>query len=134
VSGALAFDLYAGAGVTTAALRRRFVHVDACEVDPAAAKRLGFEPLAAAAFLVAHADARPDLVVANPPRAGFDPATRAALLGLSTARLHVMSCNPRSLARDLDALAPAFEPVGVRAYDTLPQTPHVELVVHLRRR
>ena len=55
----------------------------------------------------------------------------AALLALRAAELRIMSCGPAGLARDLAALRPAYELVELRAFDTLPQTPHVELVASL---
>ena len=59
----------------------------------------------------------------------------AELLRLAPPRLHIMSCGPASLARDLDALTggltPRFRLVTLRAYDTLPHTPHLELVAWL---
>jgi len=45
-----------------------------------------------------------------------------------------MSCNAETLARDLAVLAPLYDREWVRAFDTLPQTAHVELVVSLRLR
>jgi 23S rRNA (uracil1939-C5)-methyltransferase len=133
--GALALDLYAGAGVTTELLRRSFVEVRACEAYPESAARLGLAPETAEAFLArALADAAaPDLVVANPPREGLGPQVCADLVRLAAPRVHLMSCGPAGLARDLAALAPAYRLADLRAYDTLPQTPHVELVARLER-
>jgi tRNA/tmRNA/rRNA uracil-C5-methylase (TrmA/RlmC/RlmD family) len=44
-----------------------------------------------------------------------------------------MSCGPAGLAKDIVALASAYRVESLRAYDTLPQTPHVELIVKLVR-
>lgn len=135
-AGALALDLYAGAGVTTHLLRRSFAEVRACEAYPESAAQLGLPPETAEDFLERQlaADARPELVIANPPREGLGPRVCASLLRLAPRRLHVMSCGPAGLRRDLAALAGDYELLGLRAYDTLPQTPHVELVAWLERR
>jgi 23S rRNA (uracil1939-C5)-methyltransferase len=131
--GARAFDLYAGSGVTTAMLRARFASVEACERSPEGAAALGVAPCSAEDFLAGH-DRAPDLVVANPPRKGLGAAVTARLAVLAPPRIHVMSCGPEGLARDLSALREAgYRRVGLSAYDTLPQTPHVELVAKLRR-
>lgn len=133
----LALDLYAGAGVTTGLLRRRFAEVRACESHPESAAALGVPAQTAEQFLAAQLEgngAPPALVVANPPRAGLGEAVCAQLLSLDAPRLHIMSCNPDTLAADLDRLAPGYVLDSLRAYDTLPQTPHVELVARLRRR
>ncbi len=133
------FDLYAGAGVTTALLAATSGRVSACEANPESAERLGAPAQAVDAFLAAAAAAGdvPDLVIANPPRAGMGPDVcrqLGAFAARGLAEVRVMSCSPAALRRDVDALAAAFTLERVRAYDTLPHTPHVELVAHLRRR
>ena len=137
LSGALALDLYAGAGVTTALLRERFAAVLPCESFPESAAGLGVAPQEAAAFLdalLAAGAAAPALVVANPPRAGLGAAVCERLVALAPARLHVMSCGPAGLARDLERLGQGgFALEGLRAYDTLPQTAHVEVIAWLGR-
>lgn len=132
----LACDLYAGAGVTTALLRERFSEVVPCESYPESAAALGVEPQTAEQFFQrwrTEGRATPELIVANPPRAGLGEAVCAGLLELGAPRVHVMSCNPATLRADLDRLAPGYALVELRGYDTLPQTPHVELVAWLRR-
>jgi 23S rRNA (uracil1939-C5)-methyltransferase len=130
--GALAFDLYAGAGVTTRVLRTRFAEVRACEAQPESAAALGVEPSTVEVFL-AGTTRTPELVIANPPRKGLGPEVCAALLRLQAPALHIMSCGPEGLARDLTSLAPGYTVRALRAFDTLPQTPHVELVAQLVR-
>jgi 23S rRNA (uracil1939-C5)-methyltransferase len=132
----LAFDLYAGAGITTRALRARFREVMVAESYPESALALGVAPESAETFLArfhAHAAGRtPDLVVANPPRKGLGASVCAELARLNAAELRIMSCGPEGLARDLKQLAEAGYTVqSVLAFDTLPQTPHVELVATL---
>ena len=128
--GELAFDLYAGAGVTTQLLRRQFTEVRPCEAYPESAALLGSSPETTEAFLQRQTE-RPTLVIANPPREGLGPQVCAELLRLAPPHLHIMSCGPASLARDLAALAAKFRVLAIRAYDTLPHTPHVELVAWL---
>jgi 23S rRNA (uracil1939-C5)-methyltransferase len=132
--GSLAYDLYAGAGLTTRLLRRRFDRVLACEAYAESARALEVEPSTAEAFLADHGGEQPDLVVANPPRAGLGVEVCAAIGKLRPRWLHVMSCHPASMARDLERLrAAGFRLLGARAYDTLPQTAHIEVVVWLAR-
>jgi len=136
VQGQLALDVYAGAGVTTRQLQARFGRVIANDVDPESAHLLNVAPQDAASFLAqqhAHG-AQPDLIVCNPPRGGMGAEVCNQLLALAPARIHIMSCNPVSLARDLAALGTRYTVEGVRAYDTLPQTMHVEALVWLTRR
>lgn len=82
-------------------------------------------------------DENPAFVVANPPRAGMGPKVCASLSQCGRRgplALNIMSCNPKSLSADLERLTVdgGFELVSLRAFDTLPQTPHVELVARLR--
>jgi 23S rRNA (uracil1939-C5)-methyltransferase len=126
----LAFDLYAGAGVTTRLLRTKFRQVIACEAQPESAAALGVAASSVEAFL-ASAPAKPDFVIANPPRKGLGPEVCASLCALEAPLLNIMSCGPAGLARDLVALSPRYALRALRAFDTLPQTPHVELVAQL---
>ena len=134
----LAYDLYAGAGLTTQHLRGSFAEVVPCEAHPESARALGVSAESVEQFLarvLAQVPACvPDLVIANPPRKGLGPEVCRQLLALSAPHLHVMSCGPEGLARDLGALAAHYEVDSLRAFDTLPQTPHVELVARLRLR
>jgi len=135
LKGARVFDLYAGAGLTTERLRARFETVEACEVHPEGAAALGIEPQSVEAFLAEReGDGAPDLVVANPPRAGLGKEVCERLLALGPERIHLMSCGPAGLARDLERLEAGYALERIEGWDTLPQTPHVELVAWLRRR
>ncbi|HJK89978.1 MAG TPA: hypothetical protein RMH26_04500, partial [Polyangiaceae bacterium LLY-WYZ-15_(1-7)] len=76
----------------------------------------------------------PELVLANPPRKGLGPKVTAQLAALGAPRVQIMSCGPKGLRRDLDALeAAGYRLAALHAWDTLPQTPHVELVAKLVR-
>ena len=119
-------------------LRRGFEQVEACESHAESAAQLGISPQSAESFLRERmaSGARPDLVIANPPRAGLGTGVCEALAQLGPPQLRIMSCSVHTLAEDLRHLAGPEGPytVGrVRAYDTLPQTAHLEVVVHLRR-
>ncbi len=136
VHGRRALDLYAGTGVTTRLLRESFADVVPCEAYPESARALGVPPTLAEQFLADQiaAGLGADLVVANPPRGGLGPAVCEQLCRLAAPHLHIMSCNPRSLQADLERLTGAegaYKLVHARAYDTLPQTPHVEVVAWL---
>jgi len=137
-AGELAFDLYAGVGLTTRLLRRVHREVVACEAYAESARALGIEPERAEDFL-ARQNAQtmrpaPGLVVANPPRQGLGERVCQELLTLAPERIHLMSCGPEGFARDLARLMARYTLVETRAFDTLPQTPHVELVAKLQRK
>lgn len=132
--GTLALDLYAGAGVTTHLLRERFAEVIPCEAYAESAAALGVEPSTAEDFCrtwLEHGRPTPDLIVANPPRAGLGASVCASLVELRAPSLRIMSCSAKTLAADLRRLSPTYELVSLRGYDTLPHTPHIELVATL---
>jgi 23S rRNA (uracil1939-C5)-methyltransferase len=135
VAGRRVWDLYAGIGETTAQLVERGATVESVEVDrravseaeargPAARRHVGrVEDLLA--------ELRPpDLVIANPPRTGLDERVTVELNRLAPERLVYISCDPATLARDLQRLE-RFRICRVQAFDLFPQTTHVESVAVL---
>nr|MCU0247804.1 class I SAM-dependent RNA methyltransferase [Bryobacter sp.] len=75
-----------------------------------------------------------DFVLADPPRAGLGKEIVAALLRLLPPRIHIVSCDPATLARDLAALRTAYDIESMTLVDLFPQTYHLETVTKLRRR
>jgi 23S rRNA (uracil1939-C5)-methyltransferase len=76
----------------------------------------------------------PDVVVADPPRAGFHPKALRALVAMAPARIVYVSCNPATLARDVgDLVRQGYALEWVQPVDMFPQTPHIEAVARLRR-
>ncbi|MDJ0850777.1 MAG: class I SAM-dependent RNA methyltransferase [Myxococcota bacterium] len=145
-SGTLAVELFAGAGLFTLPLARRFARVLAVE---------GFEPaasdlranLAAAGLASAEVVGRrveeaapslvglsPEVVLLDPPRTGLPAGGVALLVGLAASRVAYLSCDPATLARDLRELCPqGYRLAGVEVFDLFPQTPHVEALATLQR-
>jgi tRNA/tmRNA/rRNA uracil-C5-methylase (TrmA/RlmC/RlmD family) len=76
--------------------------------------------------------AEPDCVITNPPRTGMDERVTSALERLGPSRLVYISCDPATLARDIQRL-PRFRLAAVQAFDLFPQTTHVETVAVLDR-
>jgi 23S rRNA (uracil1939-C5)-methyltransferase len=141
--GDLAFDLYAGVGLFSLPLSRRFTRVLAVEDERRAAtygrvnvKNNGCDNVSyvrstTEQFLQSN-DERPDLVLMDPPRLGAKPAI-PLLLRLRARRLVYVSCDPQTMARDLRALTDGGYVVEqVEGYDMFPQTFHVEAVARLR--
>src|SRR2546430_9726335 len=65
-----------------------------------------------------------EVVVADPPRAGFHPKALQALAALGPERLVYVSCNPATLARDLGELVRAgYRLRGGHPGGMFPQTP-----------
>lgn len=75
--------------------------------------------------------AKPDVVVADPPREGLDAGVAAWLNDLRPSRLVYVSCNPATLARDAGLLAGPegrFRLTALRVVDLFPHTAHAECV------
>jgi 23S rRNA (uracil1939-C5)-methyltransferase len=142
------FDLYSGTGAISLILARRARHVYGIElvaaaIDDAArnARANGIENCTFLPGEVRHVlpdlvqqGIHADLVVADPPRAGFHPKALRTLVTLGAARIVYVSCNPATLARDLQTLvAGGYRPTAVQPVDMFPHTPHIEVVVRLDR-
>lgn len=75
-----------------------------------------------------------DIAIIDPPRIGCHPQALKALTTLSPRRITMVSCNPVTMARDLDALCKSgFKLKSVRPVDMFPQTRHVESIALLQR-
>jgi 23S rRNA (uracil1939-C5)-methyltransferase len=75
---------------------------------------------------------RLDVLTLNPPRKGADAPTRAAIVAATPARIVYISCEPTTLARDLDWFAAhGYRTIHLQPFDLLPQTEHVECVAGL---
>ena len=70
------------------------------------------------------------MVIVNPPRTGMDARVSEELDRLAPRRLVYISCDPATLARDLQRLK-RLRLCLVQAFDLFPQTTHVETVAVL---
>ena len=71
-------------------------------------------------------------VLVDPPRAGLDEATIELISNIEN--IIYISCNPETLARDLETLVDTHEVVEAAMYDQFPHTSHVESGVFLRKK
>ena len=75
---------------------------------------------------------KPDVVIADPPRAGMNPKTVNDLIELSPKKLVYVSCNPATQARDIKLFAEAgYKLIKIRPVDMFPHTYHIENVALL---
>ena len=72
-----------------------------------------------------------DIVIVDPPRAGLNKEAINEILSIAPKRIVYVSCDPMTLARDLDILADNYDIVELTPVDMFPNTAHVECVVKL---
>ncbi len=78
---------------------------------------------------------RPDVIIADPPRAGMHPRVLLKILELAPQRIVYVSCNPATFARDVRVLCNKdYQLEKVQPVDMFPHTAHCEVVGLLVRR
>ena len=78
---------------------------------------------------------RPDVAFLDPPRAGCEEKVLAALAAAGPRRVVYVSCNPASLARDVERLAQlGYDAAIAQPVDMFPMTMHIETVCLLSKR
>ena len=85
-------------------------------------------------FMLSMAEERErcDVVFMDPPRAGSDEKFLSSLVKMKPGRVVYISCNPETLARDLEPLTKGgYRVKKIQPVDMFPHTEHVETVVCL---
>ena len=140
-------DLYAGVGVFGLAHRARAARVTLVESHLGAVEdaQRNIERLEAGHVSVVAGDSETsvttvladgaDVVILDPPRSGCAASVLDAVAALEgDLTVIYASCEPRKLARDLKRLTDAGLRVSdVALFDMFPHTPHLEVLVALRR-
>ncbi|HET8998169.1 MAG TPA: 23S rRNA (uracil(1939)-C(5))-methyltransferase RlmD [bacterium] len=142
------FDLYCGVGTFSLPLALRAQRVYGLEIaasaveaarENAAQNAIGNVEFAAGDVrrllpdLVGRAGA-PHLLVLDPPRSGAGSRVMRKVIAAAPSRILYVSCNPTTLASDLEDLAAAGYAIRtVQPLDLFPHTYHVECVVALER-
>ncbi len=135
--GQWAVDLYAGVGLFSKRLAERFGRVTAVESGSSSFRDLAHNfPQEAVNSNVedylARLDEAPDFILTDPPRAGLGKVVVKELVRLHTPRLTIVSCDPATLARDLQGLITGgYRIEKITLVDLFPQTFHLETVVEL---
>lgn len=135
-------DLYCGAGTIGIYLSDNFKEVRGVEVNKDAItsaninkkinniNNISFECTRAGDINKIDAD----VVVVDPPRSGLDNNTIKMLLDSNVKKIVYVSCNPITLARDLNLLKTRYELKDITLFDMFPKTVHVECVSVLYRK
>jgi 23S rRNA (uracil1939-C5)-methyltransferase len=142
-SGRLAWDLYSGAGLFARALD--FENVTAVESEGFSTedlkKNLENKPHRVVRsntldFLRSQTPAKPkpELILVDPPRAGLGKEICTHLASIAAPDIVYVSCDPATLARDLQLLLQyGYSVQAMNLVDLFPQTFHMETVTFLKR-
>lgn len=78
----------------------------------------------------AEENTKPDIVMMDPPRAGSSVQFLSSLIKMSPSTIVYVSCNPETLARDLEYLRKnsRYRVKKIQPVDMFPHTQHVEVV------
>lgn len=129
-------DLYCGAGTIGIYLANNFNSVRGIEQNESAIKganlNKGINDIKNISFVCEKAsdinEIVEDVVVVDPPRSGLDSTTIKRILDSRIERLIYVSCNPITLARDINILKDKYNLVGMSLFDMFPNTSHAECV------
>jgi tRNA (uracil-5-)-methyltransferase len=74
---------------------------------------------------------KPDVIVVDPPRTGLDGQLIQTILQAEPKKIIYISCNPSTLAKDIQTLSSKYEVKYIQPVDMFPHTAHVECVSQL---
>ncbi|MBN1543473.1 23S rRNA (uracil(1939)-C(5))-methyltransferase RlmD [candidate division KSB1 bacterium] len=146
------YDLYCGAGTISIFMSRDAARVTGFEAIPSAVNDAqrncvrnrvdncefvagDLKDLLADTDFRLHQHGKPDVMIIDPPRSGMHSKTVEAILQLAPQRIVHVSCNPTTLARDLQILCRTdYQLLKVTPVDMFPHTAHIEAVAVLERK
>ena len=75
-----------------------------------------------------------DIVIMDPPRKGSDEKFLSTLINKKVPQIIYISCDPETLARDLEYLKQSYDVTYIQPVDMFPMTAHVETICLLIKR
>lgn len=131
-------DVYCGVGPFSAFLAPKCEWVIGIESSPSACEDFvlnldGFDNVELyeghAEDVIPHLEAKPDVILVNPPRAGLEKRVVDGILKLHPRVIAYVSCDPSTLARDAARLINGgYRLKDVTPFDLFPQTYHIESI------
>ena len=73
-----------------------------------------------------------DVIIVDPPRGGLNLETIQGIINVKPCKVIYVSCDPVTLARDLQILSDYYDVIEVTPVDMFPNTKHVECVAVLK--
>ncbi|MCK5707365.1 MAG: class I SAM-dependent RNA methyltransferase [Candidatus Aureabacteria bacterium] len=137
-------DLYCGVGFFGILLSEHFKHVHFVEQNRVSCrfleKNIKENNIENAKVINADTEAiiesltnKYDVIIIDPPRSGCDDKVCASLAEMKPKKLIYISCNPATMARDIEKLTNlGFTLESLKPFDFFPKTKHIEVVAILR--
>lgn len=136
-------DLYSGVGLFSKFLAPLCQRLIAIEISPAACDDFSVNLsdyehcelyIGTVASILPNLEVNPDLVILDPPRTGVEKIALSILLKYSPKTMVYISCNPSTLARDLQPiLQEGYKIQRIIPIDMFPQTYHIESICFLEK-
>ena len=141
----IVLDAYSGVGTIGLIAARNAKKVISVEINKSAyrnaienAKRNNIDNIEFvcddAGKFISHCDGDIDILIMDPPRSGSDETFLSTVMNKRIKKIIYVSCNPETLARDIEYLSPLYEVKYVQPVDMFPMTAHCETVVSLTLR
>lgn len=141
----IVYDLYCGTGTISLFLSRKSKKVIGIEINEDAIRDANenkkINNITNCNFLVGDVSKiiksqveKPDIIVVDPPRAGLDNITIDNIFRLNPKKIIYVSCDPVTLARDLNIFKEKYDIEDVTPVDMFPNTYHVETVCVMERK
>jgi 23S rRNA (uracil1939-C5)-methyltransferase len=138
-------DAYSGVGTIGLIAARNAKKVISVEINKSAhknaienAKRNNIDNIeffcADAGEFISKYDGNIDVLIMDPPRSGSDETFLSTVVNKCIKKIVYVSCNPETLARDIQYLSSMYEVNYVQPVDMFPMTAHVETIVVLYRK
>ena len=135
-------DAYSGVGTIGLIASKNAKRVISVEINRSAhknaienAKRNGITNIefvcADAGEYISHSDENIDILIMDPPRSGSDETFLSTIMSKKIKKIIYISCNPETLARDIEFLSSMYMINYVQPVDMFPMTAHVETIVSL---
>ncbi|MDD5982462.1 MAG: 23S rRNA (uracil(1939)-C(5))-methyltransferase RlmD [Solobacterium sp.] len=139
-------EAYCGVGVMSLMAARKAKHVTGVEIVPDAIdnakKNARYNKIDNVDFVVGDSgsvmeeiskEKQLDCLIVDPPRTGLDEKMINSILNSNAKKLIYVSCNPSTLAKNLNVLKEYYNIESIRAIDVFSNTEHVETIVYLAR-
>ena len=142
------FDLYCGIGSIGLTMAKDVKHLYGVEIIPQAIQNAkqnaalnGFQNTTFlcgdckdAISYFTQRQIRPTITILDPPRKGCDESVILQVAQLAPQKIVMVSCNPATMARDIDRFAQlGYTMQKLQPVDLFPRAPHVECVVLLTK-